>query len=200
MRVGIVDYGCGNMFSLKSSFARLGALVEAVSDERGMAKCDRLVLPGVGAFGDAAEKLHKSGADAAVAAAAKSTPLLGICLGMQLLFEKSTEYGEHKGLGLLDGIITPLKGYVQNVKIPHMGWNSLVKLRKSKLLKYTDDGTYVYFVHSYHATEARCVVATADYGGAVTAAAERGHIFGTQFHPEKSGENGLKILQAFLEQ
>ncbi len=195
--VGIIDYGVGNLFSLRSSFAAIGAEAFVSGDANELAKADRLVLPGVGAFGDAAEKLRQSGLDAFVKEqAAAGKPLLGICLGMQLLFEKSYEYGEHEGLGLLKGQVVGMAGKLPGeLKIPHMGWNALSLTKPAKLLK---DGSYVYFVHSFYAENcADSLAAVTDYGIPITAAVEKGNIFGCQFHPEKSGTVGLEILKAF---
>jgi glutamine amidotransferase len=197
--VGIIDYGVGNLFSLRSSFAAIGVEAVVSGDPKVLESCDRLVLPGVGAFGDAAEKLRQSGLDCFVRKqAAAGKPLLGICLGMQLLFEKSYEYGIHVGLGLLQGQVVPMAGRIPgSLKIPHMGWNALKLHKDSKLLK---DGEYVYFVHSYYAIHCEpSLAATAEYGIPITAAVEQGNIFGCQFHPEKSGEAGLAILKRFSE-
>ncbi len=197
--VGIIDYGVGNLFSLRSSFAAIGVEAVVSGDPKVLEGCDRLVLPGVGAFGDAAEKLRQSGLDCFVRKqAAEGKPLLGICLGMQLLFEKSYEYGIHVGLGLLQGQVVPMSGRIPgSLKIPHMGWNALKLHKPSKLLK---DGEYVYFVHSYYAVHCEpSLSATAEYGIPITAAVEQGNIFGCQFHPEKSGEAGLAILKRFSE-
>ena len=197
--VGIIDYGVGNLFSLRSSFAAIGVEAIVSGDPQVLDACDRLVLPGVGAFGDAAEKLRLSGLDEFVRAqAASGKPLLGICLGMQLLFEKSYEYGIHVGLGLLQGQVVPMAGRIPgSLKIPHMGWNKLQLQKGSRLLK---DGEYVYFVHSYYAIHCESsLAATAEYGIPITAAVEQGNVFGCQFHPEKSGEAGLAILKRFSE-
>ncbi len=198
---GIVDYGCGNLFSLKSAFARLGVTTVVSGDARELGRCDRIVLPGVGAFGDAAQKLKASGLDKAIVRMSKHIPLLGVCLGMQLLFEKSCEYGEHAGLGLLGGSVAPLSDHVSSgYKIPQMGWNALDVKRDNRLLNGVKSGDSVYFVHSYHAVDcADSVIATTDYCGDVTAAVELGNVFGTQFHPEKSGDVGLAVLKAFTE-
>ena len=200
--IAIIDYGVGNLFSLCSSFQRIGVEAVVTSDPLVIAAADKLVLPGVGAFGDAIEKLRNMGLDTLVKAhAASGKPILGICLGMQMLFEKSYEYGEHQGLGLLKGSVIPMEGKIPaNLKIPHIGWNALLFTRKSKLLRYVQDGDFVYFVHSYYAD--RCgdsLIATAEYGAELTAAVELGNVMGCQFHPEKSGEVGLKILRAFCE-
>lgn len=197
--VGIIDYGVGNLFSLKSSFEAIGQQVFVSGDGEELRKADRLILPGVGAFGDAAEKLRQSGLDVFVKeAAAEGTPLMGICLGMQLLFEESEEYGCHKGLGLLKGRVVPMQP--EGLKIPHIGWNALQKRGQSKLLAPVQDGDFVYFVHSFHATGCEdSLAAVTDYGMTVTAAVEKGNIMGCQFHPEKSGQVGLGILKAFAE-
>ena len=195
--VGIIDYGVGNLFSLRSSFAAIGVEAFVSGDAKELAKADRLVLPGVGAFGDAAEKLRQSGLDSFVKEqAASGKPLLGICLGMQLLFEKSYEYGEHEGLGLLKGRVVGMAGRLPaELKIPHMGWNALQLTKPAKLLQ---DGSYVYFVHSFYAENcADSLAAVTDYGIPITAAVEQGNIFGCQFHPEKSGTVGLEILKTF---
>lgn len=197
--IGIIDYGVGNLFSLKSSFEAIGQEVFVSGDEAELAKADRLILPGVGAFGDAAEKLRQSGLDAFVRqAAAKGTPLMGICLGMQLLFEESLEYGCHKGLGLLKGRVVPMQP--EGLKIPHIGWNSLRKTVDSPLLGGVKEGDFVYFVHSFHAQGCEdSLVAVTEYGMTVTAAVQKGNVMGCQFHPEKSGQVGLAILKAFAE-
>ena len=197
--IGIIDYGVGNLFSLRSSFAAIGAEAFVSGDAAELAKADRLVLPGVGAFGDAAEKLRRSGLDIFVKEqAAAGKPLLGICLGMQLLFEKSYEYGEHEGLGLLKGQVVGMAGKLPaDLKIPHMGWNALSLTKPARLLK---DGSYVYFVHSFYAENCEdSIAAVTDYGIPITAAVEKDNIFGCQFHPEKSGNVGLAILKRFCE-
>ena len=196
--VGIIDYGVGNLFSLRSSFKAIGedAFVSGNAEE--LTKADRLVLPGVGAFEDAANKLRQSGLDKFVREqAAAGKPLLGICLGMQMLFEKSYEYGEHAGLGLLKGQVVPMEGRIPaDLKIPHMGWNKL-DVKQGRLLKAVD-GEFVYFVHSYFADGCEdSLAAVTEYGIPITAAVEQGNIFGCQFHPEKSGNVGLAILRAF---
>lgn len=200
--IAIIDYGVGNLFSLKSSFSALGEECIVTSSKEDIKKADRLVLPGVGAFGDAMKKLEASGLIPVIKEDAKSgKPLLGICLGMQLLFEKSFEYGEHNGLGLIRGEVRPLKSIVPTeAKIPHIGWNNLKFTKKSELLKYIKDGDYVYFVHSFYADNCRqSIIADTDYYVPVTAAAECGSVYGCQFHPEKSGNVGLNILKAFCE-
>jgi len=198
---GIIDYGCGNLFSLVSSLKKLGARAEVITDKKDLERCKRLILPGVGAFGKAAQKLKNSGMSETVVKLSESgVPLFGICLGMQMLFERSFEYGEHDGLALLNGEVRPLEGDISGLKIPHMGWNSLDIKDKSGIFRYVDSGEYVYFVHSYYAkTSAKNLLATTFYGTEICAAAGRDNVFGTQFHPEKSGDVGLRILKAFLE-
>lgn len=198
--VGIVDYGVGNLFSLQSSFRAIGQEAFVSGDPTELSKADRLVLPGVGAFEDAAKKLRQSGlAEFVWQQAGAGKPLLGICLGMQMLFEKSYEYGEHQGLGLLKGQVIPMEGRLpEELKIPHMGWNRL-NVKAGRLLEAVD-GEYVYFVHSYYASGCETsLAAVTDYGIPITAAVEQGNIFGCQFHPEKSGNVGLKILKSFCE-
>ncbi len=200
--IGIVDYGCGNLFSLKSSIAMTGREAEIVSDPNELSRVERMILPGVGAFGDAVKKLEDSGLGRAVAEeAGRGKPLLGICLGMQLLFEESLEYGRWKGLGLIEGRVKELKEDIPaELKVPHIGWNSLNICGDSPLFKYVENGEYVYFVHSYYAVDCeRSTLATAEYGTAVTAAVSEGSVYGCQFHPEKSGDTGLRILKAFCE-
>ena len=195
--VGIIDYGVGILFSLRSSFAAIGVEAFVSGDAAELANADRLILPGVGAFGDAARKLRDSGLDTFVKEqAASGKPLMGICLGMQLLFEKSYEYGEHEGLGLLRGQVVGMNGRLPaELKIPHMGWNALQLTKPAKLL---EDGSYVYFVHSFYAENCEAsLAAVTDYGIPITAAVESRNIFGCQFHPEKSGNVGLEILRKF---
>jgi len=201
--IAIIDYGVGNLFSLRSSFQYIGADAIVTGDADEIARCERIVLPGVGAFRDAAEKLRRAGLDEVVRREALSgKPLLGICLGMQMLFDRSLEYGEHKGLGLIPGSVVPLAPLLPpGLKVPHIGWNALIFPKdrpKSRLFRFVGEGEHVYFVHSYHASDCEdAVTATAEYGVPVTAAVERGNVFGTQFHPEKSGQTGLNILRAF---
>lgn len=201
--IAIVDYGVGNLFSLKSSFAAIGAETVLTPDPEVIKKADKILLPGVGAFGDAAEKLQKTGlGDLIIEEASKGKPLLGICLGMQLLLEKSYEYGEHKGLGLIKGEIRPISDVIpKDLKIPHIGWNALTfKGDKSPIFKYVKNGDFVYFVHSYYG--AKCddnVIATTEYGATLTAAVQNKNVFGCQFHPEKSGTVGLNILRGFCD-
>ena len=201
--VVIVDYGVGNLFSLVSSFKAIGVDAIASGDKEIIEKADKIILPGVGAFEDAANKLFSSGlADVVIEQAKKGKPLLGICLGMQLLFDKSFEYGEHKGLSLVSGQIRPISEVIpSDYKIPHIGWNALkITGEKDGLFKYINDGDHVYFVHSYYGADCSdSVIATAEYGAELTAAVANGNIYGCQFHPEKSGEVGLNILRAFCE-
>lgn len=200
--IAIVDYGVGNLFSLGCSFAAAGAKAVVTGDAEEIRNADKIILPGVGAFRDAALKLKQSGLGEVVISEARAgKPLLGICLGMQLLFEKSYEYGETDGLGLLEGSIKPIADYIPaGLKIPQIGWNSLSIKKQSPLFGRINDGDYVYFVHSYCAADCDgSVIATTDYGAPLTAAAGRDNIFGCQFHPEKSGETGIKILKAFCE-
>lgn len=201
--IAIVDYGVGNLFSLVSSFKAIGVDAVATGDRKVIESADRIVLPGVGAFGDASDKLFNSGlADVVIEQAKKGKPLLGICLGMQLLFNKSFEYGEHKGLSLVDGEIQPISNVIPtDYKIPHIGWNALIfKGEKSPIFKYLKDGDHVYFVHSFYGANCeKSVIATAEYGVELTAAVQNNNVFGCQFHPEKSGDVGLNILRAFCE-
>ena len=200
--VAIVDYGVGNLFSLKSSFGAIGAEVTVTADPEILQKADCVLLPGVGAFEDAANKLRSTGLDKVLKELAQQgKPLMGICLGMQMLFEKSYEYGCHEGLGLLKGAVRPIRDVIPaDYKIPHIGWNGLIFKQDSPLLKYVNPGDCVYFVHSYYAADCgSAVIATAEYGAELTAAVGAGNVFGCQFHPEKSGEVGLKILKAFVE-
>ena len=199
--VAIVDYGVGNLFSLVSSFAAIGEEATATGDPETLRKADRLVLPGVGAFGDAAAALRQSGlADVVVEAANRGTPLLGICLGMQLLFDESYEYGIHPGLGLIPGQVRAIAERIPpELKIPHIGWNALHFTGEGcPIFRHTKEGAYVYFVHSYAAVGCEGnTAAVTDYGAPLTAAVWRGSVYGCQFHPEKSGRVGLDILRAF---
>ena len=201
--IAIVDYGVGNLFSLKSSLAFIGADTVVSSDAEVIRSADKIILPGVGAFGDAAAKLRECGLDRVVKEeAAKGKPIMGICLGMQLLLDVGYEYGEHEGLGLIKGEIRPISDVIPGgLKIPHIGWNALhFGPGKHPLFKYINEGDCVYFVHSYYG--AKCeesVIATAEYGAELTAAVAKGNVMGCQFHPEKSGEAGLNILRAFCE-
>ena len=198
----IIDYGVGNLFSLKCSFSAVGADVVVSGDPSVIRSADKLILPGVGAFKDAADKLFSSGLDKVIKEQVNNgIPLMGICLGMQMLFEKSYEYGEHTGLGLIKGSVVPLEGKIpENLNIPHIGWNALSVKKSSPILKYIKDGDCVYFVHSYYAADCdEFVTSIAEYGIPVTASVQNGNVFGCQFHPEKSGAVGLGILRAFCE-
>ena len=198
--IGIIDYGVGNLFSLQASCKAIGQDVFVSGDGAELQKADRLILPGVGAFPDAAKKLNDTGmADFVREQAVKGTPLLGICLGMQLLFEESLEYGRHPGLDLLKGQVVPMEGRLpEGLKIPHMGWNAL-NVTGGRLLEGLG-GQYVYFVHSFFGENcADSLSAWTDYGIPLTAAVEQGNLFGCQFHPEKSGSVGLSILRRFAE-
>lgn len=200
--IAIVDYGVGNLFSLCSSLDMIGAETVVTSNADEIKKCDKIILPGVGAFSDAAEKLRNSGLDKVIIEEAKNgKKIFGICLGMQMLFEKSYEYGEHKGLGLLKGSVVPMQGYIPDgLKIPHIGWNALHFVKNHPLFKYIKKDDHVYFVHSYFATDCEeSILATAEYGKELTAAVAYKNVAGMQFHPEKSGEVGLNILRAFCE-
>lgn len=200
--VAIIDYGVGNLFSLYSSFGFLGEKVVVSSDPEVLRSASHIVLPGVGAFADAAEKLRSSGLVPVIEAEVKKgKPFLGICLGMQLLFNCSYEYGKHQGLGLIPGEVCPISDVIPaDLKIPHIGWNALSFKGDSPIFRYLKEGDHVYFVHSFYAD--LCdpfVTAYTDYGARLTAAVQRGNVFGCQFHPEKSGDVGLKILKAFCE-
>ena len=200
--IAVIDYGVGTLFSLCSSLEKIGAETVVTSDPEVICKADKLILPGVGAFADAAEKLQQSGLDIIIREqVAQGKEIMGICLGMQLLFEKSYEFGEHKGLGLLKGSVIPMEGTIPAaLKIPHIGWNALTFTKESPLFRYINEGDCVYFVHSYFATNSEeSVIATAEYGKALTAAVAYKNVMGCQFHPEKSGNVGLNILRAFCE-
>lgn len=200
--IAIIDYGVGNLFSLCSSFRKIGVEAVVTSDPQVIKVAQKLILPGVGAFGDAIQKLKDSGLDRLIKQQAETgKPIMGICLGMQLLFEESYEYGEHEGLGLLKGRVIPMEGQIPaQLKIPHIGWNALHFTKESSLFRYIRNNDCVYFVHSFYAADCDdSVIATAEYGAELTAAVERGNVMGCQFHPEKSGEVGLKILRAFCE-
>lgn len=203
--IAIIDYGVGNLFSLESSLKSLGLHSAVTRDADVIAKADRIILPGVGAFADAMEKLEATGLVPVIREEVQSKPLLGICLGMQLLFEKSYEYGEHNGLGLIPGTVCPLADDLKDpsLKVPHIGWNrlDLVPGREDDpLFRYTKPGEYVYYVHSYYAKNcAANTLATSEYSIPVTGAVRSGNVYGTQFHPEKSGDTGLRMLKAFAE-
>ena len=201
--IAIIDYGVGNLFSLKCSFESIGVDICVTSDPDVIAKADRIILPGVGAFEDAARKLRDSGLDKVIKKeCANGKPLLGICLGMQLLFERSFEYGEHEGLGLIKGSIRPISDVIDpSLKVPHIGWNALhFGNEKDELFKYLNEGDFVYFVHSYYAADCdESVIATTEYSAELTAAVRNKNVCGVQFHPEKSERVGLSILKAFCE-
>ena len=197
----IVDYGVGNLFSLQSSLAAIGAEAVVTADPEVLRAADRIILPGVGAFGDAAQKLQDSGLDVLLKElATEGKPLLGICLGRQLLFDKSYEFGEHEGLGLIPGVVRPIADVIPaDYKIPHIGWNALRFAAPSPLFKNITEGDCVYFVHSFYADCGESVIATAEYGAPLTAAVAKDNVYGCQFHPEKSGTVGLSILKAFTQ-
>ena len=200
--IAIIDYGVGNLFSLSSSFKAIGAETVITGDAETIKKADKLILPGVGAFGDAVNKLRHTGLDKIIIEEAKNgKPIMGICLGMQMLFQKSYEYGEYEGLGLIEGEVVPMEHKIpENLKIPHIGWNALIFKKDNPLFKYINNGDCVYFVHSYYAEGCESsLLATAEYGKELTAAVARDNIYGCQFHPEKSGKVGLNILKAFCE-
>ena len=201
--IAIIDYGVGNLFSLKSSLSAIGEEALVTRDLAELDRADHIILPGVGAFGDAAQKLRDTGMFQAVLdQAAKGKPILGICLGMQLLFEKSFEYGEHAGLGLIQGEVRDIRTVIpQNLAVPHMGWNGLhfpKDMPRSPLFAGLAEGEHVYFVHSFAGFDCKAhCIATTEYGAELTAAVQNGNVYGTQFHPEKSGETGLRILKNF---
>ena len=201
--IAIVDYGVGNLFSLSSSLKALGLETEVTRDADKLRSADRIILPGVGAFGDAKAKLDDTGLVPVLLEEAERKPFLGICLGMQLLFDRSFEYGEHAGLGLVPGQVVDLHNDLEDktLKVPHMGWNSLQIVKDDPLFKYFQDGEYVYYVHSFYAKDcAASTLGTSRYGNvAVTGAVRNGNVWGTQFHPEKSGDAGLRLLKAFAE-
>ena len=199
----IVDYGVGNLFSLSSSLKSLGLETEITRDAEKLRAADRIILPGVGAFGDAKAKLDDTGLVPVLLEEAERKPFLGICLGMQLLFDRGFEYGEHPGLGLVPGQVVDLHNDLEDktLKVPHMGWNSLQIVEDDPLFKYFQDGEYVYYVHSFYARDcAASTLGISRYGnGAVAGAVRNGNVWGTQFHPEKSGDTGLRLLRAFAE-
>ena len=201
--IAIVDYGVGNLFSLVSSLKALGLEAEVTGDASRLRAADRIILPGVGAFGDARRKLDDTGLVPVIREEAERKPLLGICLGMQLLFDRGFEYGEHPGLGLVPGQVVDLHQDLtdQTLKVPHMGWNSLAITRDDPIFRYFRNGEYVYYVHSFYAKNcAASTLGTSQYGNvSVTGVVRRGNVYGTQFHPEKSGDAGLRLLRAFGE-
>ena len=201
--IAIIDYGVGNLFSLRSSLAQLGLEAVVTADADTIRRADRLILPGVGAFGDAMDKLIATGLVPVIKEEAARKPLLGICLGMQLLFEKSYEYGEHAGLGFVKGEVCPLEPDLadRSLKVPQIGWNALhLQQQDDPLFRYIREGEYVYYVHSYYGKNcAESTLAVSDYSIPVTGVVRAGNVYGTQFHPEKSGDTGLRILKAFAE-
>lgn len=203
--IAIVDYGVGNLFSLLSGLRALGLEAQVTGDAEALRAADQIILPGVGAFGDAAARLHKSGLwEVLIEQAANGKPLLGICLGMQLLFERSEEYGDHEGLGLIPGRVAAMRPALtaagQDLKVPHMGWNALQIIKDDPLFAHFTPGSHVYYVHSFYAVDCKeSTLAVSDYGLPVTGAVRRGSVWGTQFHPEKSGVVGLTLLKAFAE-
>ena len=200
--IAIIDYGVGNLYSLSHSLTYLGIENQVTREESVILRADKVILPGVGAFGDARKKLSETGMDRLVLQkAAEGAPLLGICLGMQLLFEKSYEYGEHPGLSLIPGEVCPLKDDLPpGMKVPHIGWNALKFTGECPLLRFIREGDSVYYVHSYYAKGAGdAAKAVSEYGVEVTGLVQRGNVYGAQFHPEKSGPVGLKMLKAFGE-
>ena len=200
--IAVIDYGVGNLFSLRSSLDAIGVESVVTADPEIIRKADKIILPGVGAFGDAIMKLRETGLDAVIKEeVASGKPIFGICLGMQLLFERSFEYGEHEGLALLRGSVVPMDGRIDaGLKIPHIGWNALNIKRDHPLLKYTAEGYHVYFVHSYFAVDCDdSLIASSEYGAEITAMVAKGNVAGAQFHPEKSGDVGLDMLRAFCE-
>ena len=200
--IAIIDYGVGNLFSLCSSFDAIGAQTVVTSDPEVIRSADKILLPGVGAFEDARRKLRESGLDKVVVEEARAgKKLMGICLGMQMLFERSFEYGSHEGLGLLRGSVIGMDGTIpESLKIPQIGWNALHVTANHPIFKYVKEGDFVYFVHSYYASNCEdSLLATCEYGKELCAAVAKNNVCGTQFHPEKSGDVGLSILRAFAE-
>ena len=200
--IAIIDYGVGNLFSLNSSFLKIGADTVVTGDPEIIRSAERVILPGVGAYGEASEKLRNTGLDKVVReVAASGKPLMGICLGMQLLFEYGTEFGNNPGLGLLKGHVKTMRDDIDpSLKLPQIGWNALKFKKDDKLFKYINNGDHVYFVHSFHAVDCDdSLIATTEYGGEITAAVAKDNVYGCQFHPEKSGDVGLKILKGFLD-
>ena len=204
--IAVIDYGVGNLFSLTASLKYLGAETVVTNRSEDIAKADRIILPGVGAFEDAAAKLRATSlVDTIMKETAAGKPLLGICLGMQLLFEESHEYGVHKGLGLIKGTVASIdedlkKQGITDLKVPHIGWNALDFKEDEPLFKYIKQGDCVYYVHSFYGRDCEeSTIATSMYGIKITGAVRNGNVYGTQFHPEKSGDVGLNILRAFME-
>lgn len=201
--IAIVDYGVGNLFSLTASLKALGLEARVTAQAEELRQAERIILPGVGAFGDARAKLDDTGLVPVLLEEAEKKPFLGICLGMQLLFDRSFEYGEHPGLGLVPGEVADLREDLadKSLKVPHMGWNSLEITREDPIFRYFRNGEYVYYVHSFYARNcAESTLGISRYGNvSVTGVVRRGNVYGTQFHPEKSGDAGLRLLRAFGE-
>jgi glutamine amidotransferase len=199
--IAVVDYGVGNLFSLLCSLRSLGLDCVVTNQKEELKRAERIILPGVGAFGDAMEKLRESGLVDTVKELAAEKPLLGICLGMQLLFDKSMEHGEHEGLGLISGSVLPLANDIApTLKVPHMGWNKLEIVRDDPIFQHFQNGEWVYYVHSYYATNCSDhMLGVSEYGVMVPGLVRSGRIYGMQFHPEKSGSAGLRLLKAFSE-
>lgn len=201
--IAIVDYGVGNLFSLRSSLESIGAQVAIASDAQTLAEANRLILPGVGAFADAAAQLRATGLDRLVLRrAAEGVPVMGICLGMQMLFDQSLEFGQHAGLSLIPGTVRPIREVIPpELKVPHIGWNALhLHGEKHPIFRYVQEGEWIYFVHSFYGAGcAGSTIASTEYGAELTAAVARGNVCGCQFHPEKSGRTGLNILRGFCE-
>ena len=200
--IAIIDYGVGNLFSLASSLKSLGLETKVTRDAAAIRAADHIILPGVGAFADAMAKLEATGLVPVIKQEVEHKPLLGICLGMQLLFEKSYEYGEHAGLGFIQGEVCPLEPDLtdKGLKVPQIGWNALHIVKDDPLFQYIREGEYVYYVHSYYGKNCtESTLATSEYSIPVTGAVRAGKVYGTQFHPEKSGDTGLRILKAFAE-
>lgn len=203
--IAIIDYGVGNLFSLAASLTHLKIENVVTADPNIIEKASHIILPGVGAFGDASQQLFSSGLGDILKEQSEKKPFMGICLGMQLLFETGHEFGTHKGLGFIPGEVVPMaedfsEEHKSKLKVPHMGWNSLTFTQNSPLFSKIKEGDSVYFVHSFYGkTDSSFISSTAEYGIPITATVEKGHIFGCQFHPEKSGKVGLNILSAFYE-
>lgn len=199
--IAVIDYGVGNLFSVEKALSAVGAEVEVTRDGARIQSAEKILLPGVGAFGDCMKNLEATGLIPLLKEEAeKGKPLLGICVGLQILFEGSEESPGVSGLGILPGMVRKI--HAPGLKIPHMGWNSLAVKERAGLWEGLGDSPYVYFVHSYHAVpeDPAIITATASYGEELTAAVANGNILATQFHPEKSGDVGLKILQNFVSQ
>ena len=200
--IAVLDYGVGNLFSIQSSLSAIGCESLVTGREEELARADRIILPGVGAFGDAMDKLRQSGLDKAlISQAGMGKPLLGLCLGMQLLLEEGFEFGRHAGLGLIKGRAVPLEGAIPAaLKIPHIGWNALhFGEPRHPMFRYLRENDHVYFVHSYYAADCPNISATCGYGQEIAAAVAKENVWGCQFHPEKSGSVGLNVLRAFCE-